>query len=600
MTRLRLLHVSDLHFTAHPIPAADVDDKMAMSDLDSLIRVPDRSQQLLRDLRRAFPERDDWPDAIVVSGDLVDRGGTDRGDNGRGEFDVAVEFLEQLARLFELGNDRVLVVPGNHDIDWTPGLDRLARYRGYLEATAGFRGPYERNGTLMPRFERIWSRSGDVVADVALLASPTFSGEPDPGTAALRRTVVELLAQAGDESMVRGAERAFETSPLDIAAIGERQLRAVEEYGEHADSIQVAVLHHHLLPIDSVEITPFEAVVDGGRVLDGLIRNGYDLVLTGHKHERRLARLHQDLGVIDVFTGPSLFLTNPGGTRAGFSLIDLRPAKAEYAVLHHYETADVRPVEEQRLMWADRVEPEVTRVAAGLQRAQQRSHLLPVLQDVTEALRWRADFQHPELDKLFDRAWDQLRTELSALADRQMTIRPPLLLEPWERFVSLAQQLPPDPDIPAIRLASENDLGYWLRALDSRASEAARYSKPLRRFRGPKTRILVLKDDAFELGGNARDAAKVIDGMLGDGFRVEVVPDSRLERRTRRDFGLVGRFAVWTFSGRRDEVRGLEIDFKADAVRRYEESWRVLDEASVWDSTHPRPYLEWVETEGLG
>lgn len=303
MTRFRLLHISDLHFTANPIPTADVDDKVSVADLDALIRVPDRSEQLLRDLRRAVPDREGWPDVIVVSGDLVDRGGTDRDEGGRGEFDVAVEFLERLAELFALGTDRVLVVPGNHDIDWTQGLTRLDRYRSYLDATAAFSSPYERDGYLMPRFEQLRSRSGDVVVDIALLASPTFSGEPDPGTSMLRRTVLDLLAQAGDESTLLGAERALSVSPLDIAAIGERQLRAVEEHPVHPDSVRIAVLHHHLLPINQVEITPFEAVVDGGKVLDSLIRSGYDLVLTGHKHERRLARLEQGNGVLDVFSG---------------------------------------------------------------------------------------------------------------------------------------------------------------------------------------------------------------------------------------------------------------------------------------------------------
>lgn len=599
MTSLRLLHISDLHFTANPIPASDVDDKAAVSDLDALIRVPDRSEQLLRDLRRAFPAEEDWPDAIVVSGDLVDRGGTDHDADGRGEFDVAVEFLERLAGLFGLGNDRVLIVPGNHDIDWTEGLGRLDRYRSYLDATAGFGSPYERGGFLMPHFERLRSRSGDVVVDIALLASPTFSGEPDPNTSALRRTVLEVLEQAGDESKFLGAERALRVAPLDIAAIGERQLRAVEEHPVDGTSVRIAVLHHHLLPINQVEITPFEAVVDGGKVLESLIRSGYDLVLTGHKHERRLARLQQESGVIDVFTGPSLFLANPGGTRAGFSMIDIRPAAAEYAVLRHYETADVRPAGTDALVWANRIEPEVDTLAASLSRQDQQAHLLPVLRAVRDALAWRADFEHKELDDLFERAWEQLGKELSELADRQMTIRPPLLLKPWESFVSLAQKLTPEPGTPAIRLASENDLGYWIRALDSRGSEAARYSAPLRRFSGAKTRVLVLKDDAFDLAGKAEDAGRVIHGMMSDGFHVEVVPDSRLERRTLRDFGLVGRFAVWTFSGRRDEVRGLEIDFKPETVRRYEESWRVLDETAVWDSRHPLPFLDWLDTEGL-
>lgn len=603
MTRLRLLHISDLHFTPRPIPATDVDDKVSISDLDALIRVQDRSEQLLRDLRRAFRAEEEWPDAIVVSGDLVDRGGTDYGDDGHSEFDVAVRFLERLAALFSLSNERIFVVPGNHDIDWTPGLDRLERYRGYLAATSGFRSPYQRGNHLLPRFEQLRSADGTVVVDIALLASPTFSGEPDPTLRTLGQTVSELLAHAGDEAMSLAAERAFPLPPLDIAAIGVQQLRAIEEHENDADSVRIAVLHHHLLPITQVEITPFEAVVDGGRALETLIRSGYDLVLSGHKHERRLSRLHQDTGAIDVLTGPSLFLANPGGSRAGFTLIDIQPANlAHYATVRFFDTADVRQTSSTELVWPGGVLPELTKLAAGLSKDHQSNHVLPVLDAVREALLWRDSFEYDELAELFERAWEQLRTELDELADRQLTIRPPLLQKPWESFIRLAQRLPQDRSTSAIRLASENDLGYWIRALDSSTSEAARYSKPLREFAGAKTRLLVLKDDAFDSNGAAPDAARVIDGMVRDGFHVEVVPDAHLERtlrrRTPRDFGLVGTLAVFTFSGRRDEVRGLEIDFKPETVRRYEELWRVLNETAAWDSNHRKSFLEWLETEG--
>jgi 3',5'-cyclic AMP phosphodiesterase CpdA len=596
MTPLRLLHISDLHFTPFPIPATDVDDKLAVADLDALIRVQDRADQLLRDLRRTFRERAQWPHGIIVSGDLVDKGGTARADDGRSEFDVAVRFLERLADLFSLSNDRVFVVPGNHDIDWTPGLNRLQRYRSYLDAVAGFRSPYEQAGRLVPRFEQLRSEDGTVILDLALLASPTFSGEPDPGAGALRDSLREMLATAGDEASGLDLERAFSPRPLDIAALGAQQLREISEHEHHRDSVRIAVLHHHLLPIDTVEITPFESVVDGGRVLDTLIRSGYDLILTGHKHERRLSRLHQDAGAVDVLTGPSLFLTNPGGTRAGFTMIDVQPARSpSYAVLHYFDSADARATSKTELIWPSRVDPEVTKLAASMSDEHQQEHLLPVLSAVREAMTWRDGFEYVELDELFERAWEQLRTELSELADRQLTIRPPLLLKPWESFIRLARRLTPDESTPSIRLASENDLAYWKTAIDSRQSEAARYSKPLREFNGPKTRTLVLKDDVFKPGPDSDAAGRVIHGMVSDGFHVEVVPDSRLERRTERDFGLVGQLAVFTFSGRRDEVRGLEIDFKPETVRRYEESWRVLNEAALWDSGHPQSFRDWVE-----
>lgn len=102
-----ILHISDLHRT----PNARISNEELLSallrDRDSYIRgdEPIRS-----------------PDAIVVSGDIV-QGVPLKASNGQAtlqaQYEEAESFLRRLAvELVEGDHSRVIIVPGNHDIDW--------------------------------------------------------------------------------------------------------------------------------------------------------------------------------------------------------------------------------------------------------------------------------------------------------------------------------------------------------------------------------------------------------------------------------------------------------------------------------------------------
>jgi len=102
-----ILHISDLHRTPH----ARISNEELLSAL-----VRDRDSYTQGDT----PIRP--PDAIVVSGDIV-QGIPLKKENGqaslRAQYEEAEEFLSGLAAEL-LGGDRskVIIVPGNHDIDW--------------------------------------------------------------------------------------------------------------------------------------------------------------------------------------------------------------------------------------------------------------------------------------------------------------------------------------------------------------------------------------------------------------------------------------------------------------------------------------------------
>ena len=100
-----LLHISDLHRTADPHLSNDE----ILSAIES-------------DSRRWQAEGIPSPDAIVVSGDLVQ--GANIGDveadtKIKAQYAEAGEFLRNLAdRFVESNLSRVIIVPGNHDVNW--------------------------------------------------------------------------------------------------------------------------------------------------------------------------------------------------------------------------------------------------------------------------------------------------------------------------------------------------------------------------------------------------------------------------------------------------------------------------------------------------
>jgi small GTP-binding protein len=98
---IRILHLSDLHFTAEtPVPA--------------------RLQWLLDDVKYngngslGFSELD----YLIVSGDFTDKASA-------GGFEKAYEFLSGLSRGFALSAERCILVPGNHDV--SEPLDAFSR-----------------------------------------------------------------------------------------------------------------------------------------------------------------------------------------------------------------------------------------------------------------------------------------------------------------------------------------------------------------------------------------------------------------------------------------------------------------------------------------
>jgi 3',5'-cyclic AMP phosphodiesterase CpdA len=306
---LRILIISDLHFSGQKDDGI-VDDKFQ----DEFLRIAtaeDRIKEFFKSLHKVCRYEDNWPRAVIVAGDLVKTGGQDPE-----EFNRSTEFLRDLVSEFNLGR-HVYVVPGNHDVNWKKGLTYLERFESYLTSTERFTSPTITNSRLCAKFTDDPSQIiKGVNVELLLLVSPTFSGvitkETNKFITDVRDAFLKSLPDGIDSEPIDKVLKEIEDgrAAFDIAAIGANQRNQIALLGERHRAIRpilIAILHHHLLPDPAIEIFPFESVLDSGKVLEDLISSGFDLVISGHKHNHRLTQYRIRDSSIDIYSAPSLF-----------------------------------------------------------------------------------------------------------------------------------------------------------------------------------------------------------------------------------------------------------------------------------------------------
>jgi predicted MPP superfamily phosphohydrolase len=285
---LRILHLSDLHFSARR--AWDQDPVLAA---------------LARDVG-ALRESGLRPDLVAVTGDVADRGTTD-------DYARATKWLRtSLLPAAGIGPERLLLVPGNHDVDRS-AVGQVAR------AAQG---------------ELVRAESQDAIA--AILADPA---ERAP---LLRRhdgwlAFVRELGAPHAELPWWG--RTFDVAGLrlHVAAlcsswtswcdddkgrllVGRAQLHAALEGADRAD-LAIALIHH---PWD------YLADFDAAEAREALQRRVH-VLLRGHLHRGEgAARIRPDGGALELACGACW----GGATHPhGYHLVELEPAQAR-ARLH--------------------------------------------------------------------------------------------------------------------------------------------------------------------------------------------------------------------------------------------------------------------------
>jgi 3',5'-cyclic AMP phosphodiesterase CpdA len=215
-------------------------------------------------------------DAMVLSGDLVCSGSPN-------EFRRAQSVIEELLLEMNLDLSRLLLVPGNHDIEWNPGSLGVANYGK----------PVSREG----------------YDDFLKLLGKAPQGEIDVVEVTSRSNTVKLQLVGLDSNRVEGPQAAgigFVSRDALVAA-----KKAVQEFRSNVPSDTQAlnwiVVHHHIFPATPTPLSEAEGRVvsimaNSAEILDYANQWKVEVILHGHEHQPSITVARRwPIDVGDVF-----------------------------------------------------------------------------------------------------------------------------------------------------------------------------------------------------------------------------------------------------------------------------------------------------------
>lgn len=263
-----VVHLSDLHF-------GNKETKNGLTEMHRFRADDENSstleESLVRDLRdlESHGVLRTSEIALVVSGDLTYNA-------TRGEFDEALTFLTGICDALSISHESVVIVPGNHDVNWAEAtLDISRRFDQFLSFLRSFYG----ESLFASRYPFI---------------SWNFAFDADRPRA---REIVQLCEIKGTWFIGLNS-CVFETPQDHYGFVGQKQLQLVSDHIRQSEATApfVGIMHHHLHPFPEYLQAPAGGNVwldlsiarDSGFIEKSLESLGANLLLHGHKHKPQL------------------------------------------------------------------------------------------------------------------------------------------------------------------------------------------------------------------------------------------------------------------------------------------------------------------------
>ena len=282
MKPFSILHISDLHRSPR--------DPISNDELISAL-VSDRDRYVYEDPPIAAPE------AIIVSGDIIQGVSLDTDDFATkidGQYAVAEEFLHELVQRFLDGDrSRLIMVPGNHDIDWNTA-------RSALEPVTDQEMPSDLRAELYTEKSRLrwdWkTRTLYRIADPALYekrleAFWNFFGRFYDGVLGLlpvqNPTDVRLFSLCDARIGVAAYNSCHGNDCFALHGMIRKETIArshldLNDSGKLFD-LRMAVWHH------SIDGPPYRTDYMDIDIVRGMIGRGFRLGLYGHQHKTQVS-----------------------------------------------------------------------------------------------------------------------------------------------------------------------------------------------------------------------------------------------------------------------------------------------------------------------
>jgi 3',5'-cyclic AMP phosphodiesterase CpdA len=302
----------------------------------------------------AGPDFSDSLSFIAVGGDITTRG------RQEGFQQFATETIGRLSRLVS-DSEAVCIVPGNHDVIWGLNPTQTGHFTKKFERFNSIRGGHRFTTCLMPKgqleisktrkpkklnFDQLtpgpiyWSKDKKVL--VLNINSSIRCGELNLRMARdfdpFFRSPAEADKKAGTEASSFNIENfpneirqylirdVAEVTPAQIDWLRNELKQVRKDIGKDWDNyLRVALIHHHVAPFlgQKTEHKGYEAMIDSSRVLEFLTSSGFDLVLTGHKHQPHVSSHRFGDNEIVIIGGPTVAGAAIDGSYRGLQFIQV-------------------------------------------------------------------------------------------------------------------------------------------------------------------------------------------------------------------------------------------------------------------------------------
>ena len=293
---ITLLHLSDIQFGRHHRFEDDADDPRGDNDAPSLDTLYQRLADDLGELATGDPSL--RPQIVVVTGDLAEWGRPK-------EFDQARVLLQRLQELLKLPRHRIVIIPGNHDVNRSLCESYFNRCEGLDEEP---QAPY------WPKWEPYERMFKAFYRDV-----PTVDFDDETPWTFYEMSELRCVVAGLNSTMA-------ETHRDDdhYGQIGERQLRWFQErlrqYREMG-WLRLGAVHHNPIRAAVFDDANLRDADDFERVLVPAL----NLVLHGHRHETRFHQLGQNVPILALGSAGVTTKDRPPEVPNQYQLVQVRP-----------------------------------------------------------------------------------------------------------------------------------------------------------------------------------------------------------------------------------------------------------------------------------
>lgn len=290
-----LLHLSDLHLATNDEEDVVSDSKVSLFALGNQQTRLGIIQNSLRALGEGLVKAGKSLDSILISGDIAVRGQQEG-------FDLLDSVLECLGKALPPA-ERILIVPGNHDIVRYAPHGSYERYKNFLKLrdkpykTAFLEGvDLDPNGTVLTKTDPVIVAKDESFVLIGLNSANYCGSDTDteselaPHMADLRKRAAgdKAISALLDAWKARGLADVARLDAAQLIAARARLMSALEDVTARSP-LRIAALHHQVQPVTvTEEIKSFDALLNLGEFRDWLVANGIDVIMHGHKHEGKI------------------------------------------------------------------------------------------------------------------------------------------------------------------------------------------------------------------------------------------------------------------------------------------------------------------------